>query len=97
MKITTLAAIIGVAIATLASCGQNNVPEGSKEKVWTYSMNQICKEWDGQWQGITVASDGCCYFGSSTHSKSHGAGFHKFDPKTYEVTVLAKDMTEICG
>jgi hypothetical protein len=20
-------------------------------------MNKICKEWDGQWEGITVASD----------------------------------------
>ena len=60
-------------------------------------MNKICKEWDGQWQGITVASDGNCYFSSSTHSKSHGAGFHKFDPLTYKHTVLAEDMTEICG
>ena len=60
-------------------------------------MNKICKEWDGQWQGIMVASDGNCYFSSSTHSKSHGAGLHKFDPRTYEVTVLSDDMTEVCG
>ncbi len=65
--------------------------------VYSVSMNKICKEWDGQWQGITVASDGNCYFSSSTHSKSHGAGFHKFDPVTNKHTVLAEDMTIVCG
>ena len=65
--------------------------------VYSVSMNKICKEWDGQWQGITVASDGNCYFSSSTHSKSHGAGFHKFDPVTNQHTVLAEDMTIVCG
>ncbi|MBP5398204.1 MAG: hypothetical protein J6Y32_06235, partial [Bacteroidales bacterium] len=94
--LTTLS--LGAMLILAASCGQkSSTPEGSRHKVWTFSMNKICKEWDGQWQGIMVASDGNCYFGSSTHSKSHGAGFHKFDPKTYELTVLAEDMTEICG
>ena len=60
-------------------------------------MNKSCKEWDGQWQGITVASDGNCYFSSSTHSKSHGAGFHKSEPETVDHTRIAQDMTEICG
>ena len=86
MKTKTLV-VIGVMLLAMVSCGPK-APEGSEKKIWTYSMNQICKEWDGQWQGIKVASDGNCYFGSSTHSKSHGAGFHKFDPRTYEVTVL---------
>ena len=99
MNIKSLAIIIGTSVLALASCcgSKNAAPAGSEQKVWTYSMNQICKEWDGQWQGIKIASDGNCYFGSSTHSKSHGAGFHKFDPRTYEVTMLAEDMTEICG
>ena len=65
--------------------------------VTTFSMNKICKEWDGQWQGMTVASDGNCYFASSTHSASHGAGFHKYDPRAKKHTVLAEDMTLICG
>ena len=60
-------------------------------------MNRICKEWDGQWQGITVASDGNCYFSTSTHSRSHGAGFHRYDPETGEHVVLAEDLTIICG
>ena len=66
---------------------------GTEEKICrmhSVSMNRICKEWDGQWQGITVGSDGACYFGSSTHSKSHGAGFHKFEPETKTHTLLAK-------
>ncbi len=66
-------------------------------KVTSYSMNKICKEWDGQWQGITVASDGNSYFGTSTHSRGHGAGFHKYNPKTKEHTVIAEDMTLVCG
>jgi len=98
MKTNTSIILVGALLLSLASCGQKSTaPEGSKQKVWTYSMNQICKEWDGQWQGIMVASDGNCYFGSSTHSKSHGAGFHKFDPRTYEVTMLSDDMTDVCG
>jgi len=65
--------------------------------VSSISMNKICKEWDGQWQGMSVASDGNCYFSSSTHSASHGAGFHKYDPKAKKHTLLAEDMTIICG
>ncbi len=71
--------------------------EAMKNKVYSISMNKICKEWDGQWQGMAVASDGNCYFGSSTHAKSHGAGFHKFDPRTYRHTMLVEDMTYQCG
>ena len=71
--------------------------EAMKNKVYSISMNKICKEWDGQWQGMAVASDGNCYFGSSTHAKSHGAGFHKFDPRTYRHTMLVEDMTYQCS
>ncbi len=98
MKNISLLTLAGALLLSVASCGhKNEVPEGSRHKVWTVSMNEICKEWDGQWQGITVASDGNCYFSSSTHSKSHGAGLHKFDPRTYKHTVIAEDMTDICG
>ena len=71
--------------------------EGKICDVTSFSMNKICKEWDGQWEGITVASDGNCYFGTSTHSQGHGAGFHRYDPLTKEHTMLAEDMTLICG
>jgi hypothetical protein len=54
-------------------------------------------EYDGQWQGIVAASDGACYFGSSTHSYRHGAGFFRFDPRSLELATLASDMTAVCG
>jgi len=97
--------ILFFASAILAACGGNTgnnasapgTPEGKGDRVYTISMNKICKEWDGQWQGMTVASDGSCYFGSSTHSKGHGAGFHRFDPSSWQHTMLAEDMTYVCG
>jgi sugar lactone lactonase YvrE len=61
------------------------------------SLNKIEPEYDGQWQGIMAASDGACYFGSSTHSYRHGAGFFRFDPVSKQLTVLAEDMTVVCG
>ncbi|MEN8203100.1 MAG: hypothetical protein ABFS28_10935 [Bacteroidota bacterium] len=71
--------------------------QGKICQVSSYSLNKICKEWDGQWQGIAVASDGNCYFGTSTHSSGHGAGFHMYNPGTKEHTVIAEDMTVVCG
>lgn len=91
-------------INLLSSCAEPhketataNTNNGKEHKIYSISMNEICKEWDGQWQGMTVASDGNCYFSSSTHSKSHGAGFHMFNPDTYEHSLIAKDMTVVCG
>lgn len=91
-----------MALAAVSCTSRNagetaGTPAGKDSKVWSVSMNKICKEWDGQWQGMTVASDGMCYFGSSTHSKGHGAGFHRFDPKTWQHTMIAEDMTYVCG
>lgn len=65
--------------------------------VRSISLNKFVKYFDGQWQGITVASDGACYFGASTHSPRHGSSFFKFQPGTDKLTVLAEDMTEVCG
>lgn len=103
MKFASFFFAAAAALVLGACC--NNAPtpaeqpdtEAMKNKVYSISMNKICKEWDGQWQGMAVASDGNCYFGSSTHAKSHGAGFHKFDPRTYKHTMLVEDMTYLCG
>jgi hypothetical protein len=103
MKFAPAAALMmTLVLGGLTSCRlSQKSAEGQPDKpvppIVSVSMNKICKEWDGQWQGITVASDGNCYFSSSTHSKSQGAGFHKFDPETNRHTVLAEDMTEVCG
>lgn len=64
---------------------------------YSISLNEIEPDFDGQWQGITSASDGACYFGSSTHSNRHGAGFFRFDPLSKQLTILARDITEVCG
>lgn len=75
-------------------------PDLSTKKVcaaYSIALNEIRPDYDGQWQGITVASDGNCYFGSSTHSYRHGAGFFRFDPRTRQLDVLADDMSAICG
>ena len=65
--------------------------------VQSISLNRIVKFFDGQWQGITVALDGACYFGSSTHSPKHGCSFFKFEPVSKKLTTLSEDMTKICG
>lgn len=104
MKYSVLSAVLAAASLMFCSCQNTPAPqqeapdtEAMKNKVYSISMNKICKEWDGQWQGMAVASDGNCYFGSSTHAKSHGAGFHRFDPRTYRHTMLVEDMTYLCG
>ena len=66
-------------------------------RVHSISLNRIVKYFDGQWQGITAASDGACYFGASTHAPMHGSTFFKFVPGDKKLTVLAEDMTSICG
>lgn len=63
----------------------------------TVSLNAISPYYDGQWQGITVASDGNCYFGSASHGLEHGGGFFKFNPSNEKLEVLAKDLTQLVG
>lgn len=66
-------------------------------RVHSVSLNKIVKYFDGQWQGIIAASDGACYFGASTHAPKHGSSFFKYDPVDRKLTVLAEDMTQVCG
>ncbi len=63
----------------------------------SFALNKLVKYFDGQWQGMIAASDGACYFGSSTHSPLHGSSFFKFEPETGKLAMLADDMTRICG
>jgi hypothetical protein len=72
-------------------------PAAGDLRVLSIALNDFGSDFDGQWQGIMVASDGNCYFASSTHSSRHGAGFFRFDPAQKKLTVLAKDMTLVCG
>ena len=73
-------------------------PASAQEQpVQSFPLNVYKSVLDGQWQGIRYASDGNVYFGSSTHSAHHGAAFFKFDPRTNQITMLAEDLTTICG
>ena len=63
----------------------------------SFALNGYKAVLDGQWQGIRYASDGNVYFASSTHSAHHGAAFFKYSPATNQVTMLAEDLTLICG
>jgi hypothetical protein len=65
--------------------------------VKSFALNKMVKYLDGQWQGMVAASDGACYFGSSTHSPLHGSAFFKYEPASGKLTMLAEDMTRICG
>ncbi len=101
-KMIVIAMPVAMALLFLNAGASAQKPGTGKHKgkicdVTSFSMNTICKEWDGQWQGIKVASDGNCYFGTSTHSGGHGAGFHMYNPKTREHTMIAEDMTLVCG
>ena len=64
---------------------------------YSISMNEIEPQFDGQWQGITSASDGSCYFASSTHSNRRGAGLFRFDPESRNLSILAEDISAVCG
>ena len=63
----------------------------------TYPLNPYVRYLDGQWEGIKYASDGNVYFASSSQSAHHGASFFKYSPATQQVTMLAEDITTICG
>ena len=93
MKNKIVSVIAALAVITLLS------GSGKEKFCTTYSiaLNKVGKTYDGQWQGIVAASDGACYFGSSSHSLEHGGGFFRFDPKTKQFDVLAEDLTQLVG
>ncbi|MGD0726301.1 MAG: hypothetical protein ABSB63_12135 [Spirochaetia bacterium] len=73
-------------------------PSTKKEcHAFSFSLNKIQTDYDGQWQGIMVASDGACYFGSSTHSNRQSGGFFRFDPRSRQLETLTLDLSAVCG
>lgn len=65
--------------------------------VQSWALNNYVRVLDGQWEGIRYASDGNVYFASSSQSAHHGASFFKYNPITQQLTMLAEDLTTICG
>ncbi|HUI06163.1 MAG TPA: LamG-like jellyroll fold domain-containing protein [Verrucomicrobiae bacterium] len=63
----------------------------------SFPLNPYVQVLDGQWQGTRVASDGNCYFASSTHDNMHGAAFFRYQPAIGVLTLLTNDITRVCG
>lgn len=87
--------VVLIAAALLSGCKGDS---GEKFCVTrSIALNSVSSYYDGQWQGIIAASDGTCYFGSSSHTLDHGGGFFRFDPRTEKFSVLVKDWTLLAG
>lgn len=73
--------------------------ERKREKlpVESHILNKFVRMLDGQWQGLRVAADGCCYFAAGGHWKDHGSAFFRYDPRTRQVAMIAEDISPICG
>ena len=76
---------------------ENTSSSNDVQLVKSFGLNSYKRVLDGQWQGIRYASDGNVYFGSSTHSAHHGGSFFKYNPNSNQITMLAEDITTICG
>src|SRR6185312_7183386 len=85
---------VPLAMVALALAG---VVSAQNQTVQSYPLNSYSRYLDGQWEGIKYASDGNVYFASSSQSAHHGASFFKYSPATQQVTMLAEDITTICG
>jgi hypothetical protein len=79
------------------STGQGTPSSTAVQPVHSFELNSYKRVLDGQWEGIRYASDGNVYFASSTHSAYNGASFFMYDPLSEKVTLLAEDITTICG
>lgn len=99
LSLTTPVLAFGLVLALLGAsfAAESEALPASKLMAWTHSLNRHVRELDGQWQANTVASDGNCYFFSSTHHASQGAAFFRYDPRTKKVELLCRDVTLVCG
>ncbi len=89
--------VLWMVLAVVLMSAQAVSPVIADQLVQSFELNSYKRVLDGQWQGIRYASDGNVYFGSSTHSAHHGAAFFKYDPQANQITLLAEDLTTICG
>jgi hypothetical protein len=92
MRATHLLGLVLLSSATFAQTLNTNIL-----RVQSFPLNPYVQVLDGQWEGIKVASDGYCYFGSSTHDNRRGAAFFRYQPNTRALKLLAADITTICG
>src|ERR1043166_4175823 len=89
------AALLSTAIVAATNAAEPTAlthSNGVSLVVRSYPLNSYCRDLDGQWEGIRLASDGNCYFASSTHSARHGADFFEYNPGTKKLTLLCNDI-----
>ena len=63
-------------------------------------MNRHLRMLDGQWQGITLASDGNVYFFAGSHRPDLGAPFFRYVPDARgvgRIELISRNMSEVCG
>jgi hypothetical protein len=84
-------AFCAVGVATAQTVISTNL------SVQSFPLNPYVQILDGQWQGTRFASDGNCYFASSTHDSVHGAAFFRYQPTNGVLTMLTADITRVCG
>lgn len=91
--------LAGVLLAVFFHCtaGVAGEPASDRLQFKTYSLTDMDRRYDGQWQGIHVGSDNRCYFGISNPSPEGGAGFFRYDPVSAELSVLSKNITKVCS
>jgi hypothetical protein len=85
-----LAVVALVCLMSRFCCAAGEEPVAGEKTLVVKSWN-LCEyqsDLDGQWIGSIAASDGNCYFASSSHSSRTSAHFFKFDPGTEKITLL---------
>lgn len=65
--------------------------------IFNETLNHRVRMLDGQWQGVRLATDGRVYFFGGSHSAGVSAPFFRYDPKANAVSLLALDLTRVCG
>lgn len=65
--------------------------------IFNETLNRRVRMLDGQWQGVCRASNGFVYFFGGSHSAGVSAPFFRYDPGKNSVTLLALDLTRVCG
>lgn len=63
----------------------------------TWNISRFDSDFDSQWQGAIVASDGNLYFAVSSHSLRRGGAVFRLDVQTGEIRQLCNDISRICG
>jgi hypothetical protein len=94
----TIGVFLNACNSNQTDSNKEQVKESSKEKfctTYSIALNKVSPYYEGQWQGIGMASDGACYFGSSCHSLNHGGGLFRFDPSNRQFDVLSEDLSNL--